>query len=83
MDEEFLKKLDKKLDRLQHVIEHTNRVVRRMRHEELFMRFIKVFYLLVIVVLIWLGYQYVKPYLADLSGSLEVIEQYKNQLKTE
>jgi hypothetical protein len=71
MDEEERKMLERVLA----ISEQTNRVVRRMRHEELLMRFFHVFYWIVILGIAYLGYYFIKPYLGNVDLLLQNLDK--------
>lgn len=64
----------KMLEKLLVIAEQTNRVVRRMRHEVLIMRFIHIFYLLFIVGAAFAGYHFIQPYLVNIFSVIDNIK---------
>jgi hypothetical protein len=63
----------KMLERLLHISEHNNRVLRHIRREMLLVRFIRIFYYLLILGVALVAYYYVKPYLEEAFVKIQTI----------
>jgi Ni,Fe-hydrogenase I cytochrome b subunit len=61
----------KMLERLLHLSEHNNRILRHIRREMLFHRFARLFYWILILAVSIAGYYYVKPYIENAITTIE------------
>jgi hypothetical protein len=72
---------DKKiLEKLLHISEQNNRLLRRMRREVLIARYIHVFYWLIILGIGFVSYNYLKPYLGNLTVTLQNLDKIQKYL---
>jgi len=69
---------DKKtLDRILKIVEHNNRIVRKLHRHLMIQRFLRVSGLLMVLVVAGLMYYFVQPYLGTLDTAVQVIEKFR------
>jgi hypothetical protein len=68
----------KMLEKVLHIVEHNNRMLRRIRHEVWFARLSHLIYWIIILGISIAGYYYLKPYIGNLNSAFDIINQYKS-----
>ena len=71
---------NKILEKLLYISEQNNRLLRRMRREVLIARYIHVLYWIIIVGIAVMSYNYLKPYLGNLTAALQNMDKIKSYI---
>ncbi len=62
------------------ISQHNNKLLRRMRREVVWARFVHVLYWIAIIIIAYVGYIYLKPYIAELNQVIQTSQSLDKYL---